>query len=114
MLNALDKFELLCNLIESGCSLSHSKFDKEQPEAVDYLVIPMGYTKSKQIQEITDYLTIPICQECLDAINSDEWILLYCLNCNESQWIIKELAKRQYESNVNLLKSCPKCYKNND
>jgi len=110
MIDAIDKLGLLANLSESYCELSHG-IDTEKKKAVDYLVVPMGYKESNGIETVTDFLTIPICQECKEAIESNEWILLYCLNCNESQWIIKELARHQYSNNVNFMKYCPKCYK---
>jgi hypothetical protein len=63
-----------------------------------------------------DVLAIPICAECEAALFNDEWVLLYCVRCNASQWIYKPLAKRKYEKgqHVMFMTMCPKCYGKED
>lgn len=85
------------------CKLKHTG---EPPKAADYLC-----------QTITDYLggyqvRIPVCEECLIALYDPDWILCYCLYCNNSQWICRELSKKEYPADSMLvywLTTCPHC-----
>jgi len=94
-------------LIGQHCFLKHSKFDPaENHPAVDYLCQKIGTD-----DEIEAELRIPICQECLEALLGDEWILFYCVKCNSSQWVCRKYAKYQYPFwlHVKWLDVCPIC-----
>lgn len=91
------------------CGLKHSKDDPaEGHEAVDYLCQKVGDPKSKTYFY---ELRIPICQECAEALYDSNWILVYCVNCNKSQWICRRLAKRTYPDGnlIYWLDVCPYC-----
>jgi len=97
------------HLTDRTCELKHSKEDpaKNHP-AVDYLCQYLGDQKTGESNTL---LQIPICSECVDAMSDTDWILVYCVNCNESQWIYRPLAKMNYpEGNlVYWLDDCPHC-----
>ena len=94
------------------CDLEHH--DDEEHIAVDTIVIPMGYKDSDDVYIQKDELIIFICEECVKGLQSVEWTLLYCFNCNASQWIYLPLAKRnkKYYNDVNWMTFCPKCEEN--
>ena len=63
-------------------------------------------------------IVVPICTECAQSIQSGEWVLLYCIRCNESQWVNKELSNRDYDKKsspwmtndgIVWMNECPKC-----
>lgn len=88
-------------LYNTKCDLNHYPYKKE--DAIDYLCQKFYMFE----------IRIPICQECIDALNSDVWILLYCINCCKSQWIYLPNSKKpylyKYGEHVKWLKSCPMC-----
>jgi hypothetical protein len=109
----LEDMALHANLDNEICGLKHSQKDPNRNHpAVDYLCHMMGIT-SKDGEEIADTeLRIPICQECVDALIGNEWILFYCVYCGESQWLLKRLARNGYPEDTKIIafKACPKCY----
>ena len=84
MLNHIvDDFMSRANLEDEQCGLDHK--DEEYHLAVDYLCRKIGY-KIPEGNDIAEAeLRIPICQECVDALLSKEWIIFYCIECNSSQ-----------------------------
>jgi hypothetical protein len=91
------------------CGLKHSKHDPaEDHEAVDYLVQNLGDQKTGMV---TQQIRIPVCQECVDALSDNNWILVYCIHCHKSQWISRRLAKKEYpEGNlIYWTDVCPFC-----
>jgi hypothetical protein len=109
----LQEIAALADLDDETCGLKHSKEDpSENHPAVDYLCHMMGIT-TKDGEEISDaQLRIPVCQECVDALLDNEWILFYCVYCGESQWLLKRLAKNGYSEDTKIIafKACPNCY----
>jgi len=93
-------------LIDQTCELEHH--DKEPHQAVEWLVCPIGLTKTQTNPE-HEQLAIPICQPCADGLTDSNWALLYCINCNNSQWIYKPHARLHYSQQIHWLKGCPKC-----
>ena len=91
------------------CCLKHSRYDPaENHPAVEYLCQKLGDQKTGvETQE----LRIPICKECVDALNNPDWILAYCTYCQESQWIYRPKAKTHHpEGNgIYWLDVCPHC-----
>lgn len=75
--------------------------------AIDYIVQPVGKDDKVEIE-----LIIPVCSECVTHIGHFEWVLLYCIHCNSSQWIYKPLARRVYKEDESIIwmNDCPKCY----
>lgn len=110
---SINNFLLKVNLEGQTCALKHSKKDpSENHQAVDYL----GQNIGNQTKGVTtEILVIPICQECVDALCDKNWLLFYCIGCNQSQWLYKPLAKRIYSSDEHIifLTTCPHCYKGN-
>lgn len=90
------------------CELNHGP--EEPPQAFDYLCLPLGITKC-DVSEVKHNLTIPICKECSLTIQGDEWILLYCIDCGNSRWIARKLAKHKYREQDHCLwlRGCPEC-----
>jgi hypothetical protein len=105
-----ERLVLLADLAESHCELNHGPgTDKNDYRAVNYIVIPMGY-KENEIQEITKReLVVPVCQECINALLDNEWTLLYCFDCCQSQWVNRKWARNRYRHNILWLRGCPKC-----
>jgi hypothetical protein len=96
-------------LVGQACGLQHHD-NIEQP-AVDFLCHRIGYTLPDDEHVPDTELRIPVCEECAQGLVSEEWLLFYCIRCNESQWLNKNLAKMNYEEGTNIiaLKQCPKC-----
>lgn len=109
MIDDIDAIGLQADLTHSHCQLNHGARDPKPHPAVDYLVLPIGKIQKDGKSSNHSELVIPICQECLEALNDEAWTLLYCLDCNESQWILRELAKMKYRHNIIWLRGCPKC-----
>lgn len=100
------KLTMKVNLDGVKCCLWH---EGKLPDAVDYIIQDVGYR-----EEVMARLAIPICQECLEAISSGDWILMYCVNCNQSRWVNKHLTKRLYlyedaVNNILWMSRCPEC-----
>ena len=113
-MNEIDKLVLLAELEGETCGLNHGE-DDEDHFAVDYLTIPMASVKDPEDKFDT---TIPICQDCLNALYGDEWTLLFCLDCGSSAWVLQAAAKLKYthlQSGKHYhmlgLKGCPHCSK---
>ena len=109
MIDEIDQIGLQADLIHTTCQLNHGPLDRERHQAVDYLVIPMAENSGNDTAEIRADLVIPICQDCIDALQGNEWTLLYCLDCAKSQWILRAAARLNYRHHVIWLKGCPEC-----
>lgn len=111
-MNEFDRVRLLAELTETHCELNHGPdTNSKDYKAVNYIVMPFGYTE-KEIEDISvRELVIPVCQECLDAMQQQEWTLLYCFECCRSQWVLRKLAKNRYRHHVLWLRGCPNCCK---
>jgi len=104
MIDDIDAVGLRMELEHSHCELSHGPRDTQPHKAIDYLVMPTGYKG-----QADSNLVIPVCQDCLDGISDPAWTLVYCLECGESQWILREIAKMQYRHDILWLAGCPTC-----
>lgn len=109
MIDEIDALGLQADLAHSHCQLNHGPRDLEPHAAVDYLVLPIGTKDSTGKISNQSELVIPICQDCLEGLRDEAWTLLYCLDCNESQWVLRELSRIRYRHNVLWLRGCPKC-----
>lgn len=113
-MKAEEKFVLLAELEDSHCELNHGpEDDPTEHPAVDYITIPLGDIEKREVQ---NELVIPVCVECLQALQGDEWTLLYCFDCASSAWVNQEYAKLKYENMITkahyhiiMLRGCPKC-----
>lgn len=85
---------------EVECGLVNCK-----QRAVDYIIQPIGKDNKVEIE-----LVIPVCLECTKYIGHYEWVLLYCVKCNASQWVYKPWAKRTYTESITWMNECPKCH----
>ena len=113
-LNALDtNIELmlaLCELDGEQCHLNHGPLVDENPAAVEYLCQGFGDQETDTVQQ---EVRIPICEECANALYNEDWILVYCTFCNNSQWIYRPQAKLEYPdgNGIYWLDLCPFCTK---
>jgi hypothetical protein len=109
-MDAFDKTELLASLEETHCELNHGPDTnpKDYP-AANYITIPFGY-KEGSVKNITAReLVIPVCLECAQALQENEWTLLYCFECSHSRWVNRQLAKNSYQHHILWLRGCPDC-----
>ena len=106
----LDSIIAEMNLEGETCGLNHH--DSLERPAVDFLCHQIGYQLPDKTYEADAELRIPICKECVLALAGNDWILFYCIGCNESQWLKKDSAKMNYQEGTNIiaLKKCPRCY----
>jgi len=109
-MNAIERLQLLAELDGEHCELNHGPDTRgEDFPAVDYIVIPFGY-KIDEAQEVAAReMVIPVCAECAEALTGEEWTLLYCFECNSSQWVSRKLAKNRYRHHILWLRGCPDC-----
>lgn len=105
-----DAIRLLADLAEEHCELDHGpKTDPKNNRATDYLVLPFGYQENA-IKEVTvRELVVPVCFECVQALQGDEWTLLYCFECSHSRWVYRKWAKNSYRHHILWLRGCPDC-----
>ena len=109
-MNAIDRIQLLAELDHEFCELKHGpNTHREDFPATDYLVLPVGYQEECDVEVVVRELVVPVCRDCVDALLGEEWTLLYCFECNSSQWIYRSLAKLNYRHHVLWLRGCPDC-----
>lgn len=87
------------------CMLYHHPQDPAG-KAVDYLNQKFGFDGNVQ-----DILRVPICQDCVDALLGDEWVLMYCVHCNESRWVSRKYSFHAYPDGLKIkwIDGCPGC-----
>lgn len=104
----LDHLIAEIGLIGEKCHLNHGIGEKT-PDAVEYLCQYIG--KQDDLDIKPDLLRIPICNECINALYDEDWLLFYCLTCNSSQWLLKSKAKKLYPKweSIRFLHTCPNC-----
>lgn len=113
-MDAIEKLRLLAELTDTHCELNHGPDSlNEDFPAVTYITIPLG---KNNVVENT--LVVPVCTDCLEGLQSDEWTLLYCMRCGESHWVLQQLAKLHYVNISTMnhyhligLDGCPHCAK---
>lgn len=106
--NIFDLIHSKIELVGQRCKLWHMP-NEELPEACDYIVQDFG-----QFDIPLDRIKIPICQECSESLSSREWILYYCLKCNQSRWNLMHEVKTEFvrkDMIIQWMKYCPNCYK---
>ncbi len=109
MIDDIDKLGLQAELVHTVCQLNHGSYDKENHQAVDYLVIPMGEDQGNDTTHSDAEMVIPICHECAEALQGDEWTLIYCLDCGKSHWVLRALSRLNYRHHIIWIKGCPEC-----
>jgi hypothetical protein len=103
--NMMAKIELE----NTTCGLKHSSEDPaENHKAVDYICQRLG---NKDIDSEDQEIRIPVCNECIEALHDENWILVFCVYCFKSQWICRRLAKKKYPKGnlIYWLDVCPFC-----
>lgn len=121
---ALGFFIAKTNLVYEDCHLNHGP-GVPAPKAINYLcqrlddLSEVEYNASllsipefmSNTDELGDVLRIPICEECIEGLYDEDWLLFYCLTCNSSQWLIKSKAKKYYPAweSIRFLVECPIC-----
>lgn len=105
-----DRLGLLAELTDESCQLNHGPGTENQIiPACNYVVLPVGLREKKNVEICDSEMVIPVCQECAEALVGDEWTLLYCIACNKSQWVCRQLSRMSYRHHILWLKGCPKC-----
>ena len=109
-MDAINILGLLAQLENEHCELNHGPDTAhEKRPAVDYIIQPFGYTVNEIEEVAVRELVVPVCVECADALQGNEWTLFYCLDCCSSQWVNRKLAKNRYRHNILWLRGCPEC-----
>ncbi|MBU0730800.1 MAG: hypothetical protein KKE17_08180 [Proteobacteria bacterium] len=109
-MNEIDRLQLLAELVETSCELNHGPDTKKQsPPATDYIVIPFGYQENEVTDVCARELVVPVCYDCAQALLGSDWTLLYCFECNSSQWVYRKMAKNKYRHHILWLRGCPDC-----
>ena len=102
-----DEVHMLAGLAGTYCQLKHAPGSKEEDyPAVDYIVAPVGNIAT---EEEETKISIPVCQECAEALQGDEWTLVYCVDCLSSHWVLRAVARLNYRHHILWLKGCPDC-----
>lgn len=109
-MNAVDILGLLAHLEEETCELNHGpETDNEKHPAVDYIIQPFGYTVN-EIEEVgVREMIVPVCTDCSEALQGNDWTLFYCIECCSSQWVYRKFAKNRYRHKILWLRGCPEC-----
>ena len=96
------------SLRNETCCLKHGPEEMKirAPKAVDFLCQCLGL---KEENKTTELLRIPICSECVEGLFNSEWLLVYCVNCNSSQWIFKPESSIKTTEDMIWLDECPEC-----
>ena len=109
-MDAIDKMTMMAELSHDHCSLNHGPgISTENIAAADYIVMLFGYKETEDKEIAVRELIIPVCFECVLALKSEEWTLLYCFECAESRWVCRKLAKNKYRHHILWLRGCPDC-----
>jgi len=106
-----DEVALIASLNNEICQLSHGPYDKLTRKATNCIINPIGQKTNKEHGDATidKEFCIPICNECAIALSEDDWTLLFCLNCLNNVWVLREISKLSYRHHIIWLGSCPKC-----
>ncbi len=109
-MDEIDRLQLLASLSEEFCELNHGpNTRREDFPASNYIITPIGYSNN-EIEEVTAReLVVPVCFDCAEALYGEEWTLLYCLECANSRWVCRAMAKNKYRHHLLWLKGCPDC-----
>lgn len=109
-MNEIDRLQLLAELDEEFCELNHGPDTaRENFPATDYIVIPFGYKEDEVNEVCVRDMVVPVCYDCAHSLLGDEWTLIYCFECNSSQWVNRTLAKNSYRHHILWLRGCPGC-----
>ena len=111
-MDALNTLVLRAQLAEEHCELHHGPHTHhEKRPAVDYLVQPFGKVVNEIEEVVAREIVVPICRDCVSALQGEEWTLLYCFECGGSRWVYRQLAKNRYRHSILWLRGCPDCSK---
>lgn len=96
-------YETVSRPLLGRCQLWHPP-GETLPEAVDFI--------HQQLRGGAT-LRVPVCQECITAIHSGEWVLLFCVCCLESRWVNLFMTKRPHlyinGNGITWMDGCPEC-----
>ncbi len=87
------------------CDLFHEpEFESLSPVVI--YSVPFGYHGQH-----SDDLILAICERCYSRLQDDEWMLIYCYECNNSRWIYKPDSKLNYRKDTKIIwtRGCHEC-----
>lgn len=110
IMDAINHVGLMAQLGNEHCELNHGpETHSEKHPAVDYIIQPFGYNVN-EIEEVSVRdMIVPVCAECAESLQGNDWTLLYCFECCSSQWINRSISKNRYRHSILWLHGCPKC-----
>ena len=78
-MDATEKLALLAQLETECCELNHGPdTHHEKRAAVDYIIQPFGYTVNDIEEVAVREMIVPVCAECAEALQGNDWTLFYC------------------------------------
>lgn len=109
-MDAIDHLGLLAQLENEYCELNHGpQTDQHNHPAVDFIIQPFGYNVNELEEVAVREMIIPVCTDCAEALQGDEWTLFYCFECCSSQWVHRKLSRNRYRHSILWLRGCPEC-----
>lgn len=111
-MSGINELVLLSELASEDvrCELNHGPGTNDEfYPAVCFIVLPIGQNEGNDIYKQEHELTISVCKECSEALQEDEWTLLFCVTCTSSQWIARQQSKMRYRHHIVWLQGCPEC-----
>lgn len=109
-MDAVDRMGLLAHLEEEYCELNHGTGSHhEKCPAIDYIIQPFGYSVNDIEEVAVREMIVPVCVDCAEALQGNEWTLFYCFECCSSQWVYRKFAKNRYHHTILWLRGCPEC-----
>ena len=109
-MDAINQLGLMAQLDNEFCELNHGpKTHQEKRPAVDYIIQPFGYNVNEIEEVAVREMIVPVCTDCAEALQGNEWTLFYCFECCSSQWVNRRYAKNRYRHNILWMRGCPEC-----
>lgn len=56
-------------------------------------------------------MILALCERCFSRLQDNDWMLIYCYECNQSRWINKLLSKLRYREDTQIIwtRGCHEC-----
>ncbi len=109
-MEAVDIRGLLAQLREEHCELNHgpgTRFEKRV--AVDYIIQPLSYIPNDTEEIAVREMIVPVCTDCIETMQGNDWTLFYCTECCSSLWVHKKFAPHNSHHNILWMRGCAEC-----